>query len=337
MDVAGFFAGKRVCVTGGAGFIGSHLTRALLAYGATVVVVDNLERGKPENLGDAVPKVDLRIEDLRDALTCTRAFDGMDVVIHLASKVGGIQYYLSKPYEVIEANMTMDANVLNAVIAAQTPHFFYASSAHIYPIELQMSVDAAAITESQDIPAHPELSYGWAKLMGEKRIEYAIAEGLPLRAAIARIIGAYGPGQDFDIATGSAIPVFVRRAVEYPKRSPFVVLGTGVETRSYCFISDVVEGILRSIVKTQSVNLVGPYNLGCDGRNTIKEIAETVVAVSGKSIKLTFDSSVRTVIWGQALDCSYATELLDGWQPRVSLRKGLELCYRDISDRLGEL
>jgi nucleoside-diphosphate-sugar epimerase len=336
MDLKSFYAGKRVCVTGGAGFIGCHLAPRLLELGATVRIVDNLERSTPENLGDSLAKVELRVEDLRDTATCPAAFEGMDVVFHLASKVGGIRYYIGKPYEVMEANMVMDANVLNAVIALKTPHYFYASSAHIYPIELQMSADSAAITESQDVPAHPELSYGWAKLMGEKRIEYAIAEGLPLRAAVARIIGAYGPGQDFDIQKGSAIPVFIRRAIEYPQRSPFIVLGTGTETRSFCYVSDVVEAILISAAKTAELPLVGPYNLGRDGRNTIGEIAQTVVDISGKDIPITYDSSVETLIWGQALDCSYATRLLDGWEPKVSFRDGLTRCYRDIEARLAK-
>lgn len=335
MDLAGFFRGKRVCITGGAGFIGSHMTHALLTYGAKIRLIDNLERGKPENLGDALSEVELRVEDLRDDGVCPRAVEGCDVVVHLASKVGGIRYYMGKPYEVLEANMKMDGNVQDAVLAAHTPHYFYASSAHIYPIELQMSADAAAINEDQAIPAHPELSYGWAKLLGEKRLEYAIAEGLKLRAASARIIGAYGPGQDFDIATGSAIPVFIRRAIEYPKRSPFTVLGTGTETRSFCFVTDVVDGILRSIVKTQEMNLVGPYNLGRDGRNTIGEIAQTIIEISGKPIEINWDRSVETVIWGQALDCSWATRLLDGWEPKISLREGLERCYRDIEGRLA--
>jgi len=334
MDIASFFAGKKMCVTGGAGFIGVHLTHRLLELGAKVRIVDNLERSRPENLGSALPKVELRVEDLRDTATCPAAFDGMDVVFHLASKVGGIRYYIGKPYEVMEANMVMDANVLNAVIDLKTPHYFYASSAHIYPIELQMAADSAAIVEDQAIPAHPELSYGWAKLVGEKRIEYAIAEGLPLRAAVARIIGAYGPGQDFDINKGSAIPVFIRRAIEYPQRSPFVVLGTGKETRSFCYVDDVVDAILRSTAKTGEMPLVGPFNLGRDGRNTIGEIAETVIEVSGKDIPVTYDTSVETVIWGQALDCSFATRLLDGWEPKISLREGLARCYKDISERL---
>lgn len=328
-----FFSGKSVVVTGGAGFIGGHLSRRLLELGARVRLVDNLERGTRESVVDILDRAELVAADLREQGTMA-ALAGFDVVIHLASKVGGIRYYVGKPYEVLEANMAMDANVLNSVIANRTPHYFYASSAHIYPIELQGAADAPEIVEAQAVPAHPELSYGWAKLIGEKRIEYAIAEGLPVRAAVARIIGAYGPGQDFDLHKGSAIPVFIRRAIEYPHQGPFVALGTGKETRSYCYVDDIVEGILASIRKTQHQALVGPFNLGNSGRNTIGEILEKVVAISGKDIAVQWDSSVDTLIWGQALDCSYATRLLDGWQAKIDLTEGLRRCYRDIESRL---
>ncbi|MGA7711109.1 MAG: NAD-dependent epimerase/dehydratase family protein [Rhizomicrobium sp.] len=336
MDLTSFFAGRSVCITGGAGFIGSHLSRSLVQLGADVRIVDNLERGSRRAVADILNHAELVVEDLRDKETCPRNFRDREIVVHLASKVGGIRYYLEKPYEVFEANSAIDGNVLNAAIAARTPHFFYASSAHVYPIELQMSADAPEIVEEQAIPAHPELSYGWAKLIGEKRIEYAIAEGLPLRAAVARIIGAYGPGQDYDLDKGSAIPVFIRRAIEYPKRAPFTVMGMGKETRSYCYIDDIVDGILRSICKTQSQTLVGPYNLGRSGRNTIAEIAEAVIAISGKDIPIAWQPSAATVIWGQALDCSHATALLESWQPRVELREGLRRCYDDIARRMAE-
>jgi nucleoside-diphosphate-sugar epimerase len=229
----------------------------------------------------------------------------------------------------------MDGNMLGAVLACVVPFYFYASSAHVYPIELQRDAEAPPIREEQVLPAHPKLSYGWAKLIGEKRIEYALAEGRPVRASVARIIGAYGPNQDFDLATGSAIPVFIRRAIEYPRLSPFRVLGTGNETRSYCFVGDIVAGVMTSTERLADQTCIGPFNLGAEGRISIGELARTVIEISNKEITIEFDSSHTTLIWGQALDCSLASHLLDGWRPAVGLREGLQLCYRDIERRLG--
>jgi nucleoside-diphosphate-sugar epimerase len=330
-----FWLGRSVLVTGGAGFIGSHLTLALVEAGARVTVADNLERGSKEALRKVWAEIVFQQADLRDREAAIQVCAGQNVVFHLASKVGGIGYYTRKPFEVCEANLRLDGNVLDAALTCDVPFYFYASSAHIYPIELQGNVEGPPIRENQAIPAHPELSYGWAKLIGERRIEYALSEGKPLRASIARIIGAYGPNQDFDLATGSAIPVFIRRAIEYPRLSPFRVLGTGRETRSYCFVGDIVAGIMRSTEKLADQLLVGPFNLGAEGCVSIGELARTIIDISGKEIVIDFDSSHTTLIWGQALDCSLASNLLNGWRPVVGLRDGLQTCYRDIECRLG--
>jgi GDP-D-mannose 3', 5'-epimerase len=330
-----YWSQKSVLVTGGAGFIGSHLVPALVSAGARVAVVDNLERGHREFLAPVADRIEFHHHDLLDYPGTLKLCAGRDVVIHLASKVGGIGYYTSKPFEVFEANLRMDGNVLEAVLAQSVPHYFYASTAHIYPIELQQDAEAPPIREDQVIPAHPELSYGWAKLMGEKRIEYAIAEGRKLRASVARIIGAYGPNQDFNLATGSAIPVFIRRAIEYPQLSPFRVLGTGAETRSFCFVSDIVDGILLSTEKLAESSFVGPFNLGAEGRVTIGDLARTVVEISGKDIPIHFDTAHPTLIWGQALDCTLVSKLLGGWHPQVSMKEGLKRCYSDIARRMG--
>ncbi len=327
---------RKVLITGGAGFIGSHLVRRLLTEGAALRVVDNLERGRLDNLGNALPHIEFRRHDLRSAALCQKCCEGIEVVIHLASKVGGIGYYRERPGDVFRANTLIDLNVWSAAISAAVPYYFYASSAHVYPGELQQCPDAPLIREAQACPANPGLSYGWAKLAGEKLILYDLAQNCATRAAIARIIGAYGPHQDFDLATGSAIPVFCRRAFEYPRNAPFVVLGTGRETRSYHFVSDSVEAILRSVRKLENATCVGPFNLGSEERLTIRELVRAVIEISGKDINVVWDNS-PTLIWGQALDCSLAARLLDGWRPQVSLQQGLKACYAHIGDRLQHI
>jgi nucleoside-diphosphate-sugar epimerase len=330
-----FWQGKRTLVTGGCGFIGAFLVRSLLEAGAEVRIADNLERGNVESLGTAADEVEMLSVDLREPDVARRACDGMDVVLHLASKVGGIGYYLKYPWDVLHSNLTMDGNVLSAVIDARVPYYFYASSAHIYPIELQLEIEAPLIREDQAYPANPSLSYGWAKLIGEQGIAAALAEGHQFRAAIARIVGAYGPGQDYQLETGSVIPVFCHRAVRYPELKPFRVLGTGKETRTYCYVDDVVWAIILSVGKLEKSPQVGPFNLGTCDLVSIAEIAETIIAISGKDIKIGYDASHPTKIWGQAPDITLAGELLDGWKPRVPLHGGLRICYEDVKSRLA--
>lgn len=328
---------RSVLITGGAGFIGSNLAGRLVQEGARVRIVDNLERGRLEYLEPYLSDIEFREDDLHNPQVSLDACNGVDVVIHLASKVGGIKYYKQRAGEVFAENTIIDHNVWSAALEKEVPFYFYASSAHVYPGDLQQSPDAPPIREEQAYPANPELSYGWAKMMGEKLILTRIEEGSGTRAAIARIIGSYGPNQSLDLSTGSAIPVFCRRAIEFPRNGPFVVLGTGAETRSYHFVSDTIDAILRSVEKLEHSKLVGPFNLGCEQRVTIRELAERVVAISGKKIEIEWDQSHETLIWGQALDCSYATQILNGWLPVVSLDEGLRLCYQHIEERLSGL
>ena len=157
---------KTIVVTGGAGFIGSHLVKKLVNQEAKVIVVDNLERGKLLSLASVIDRVGFLNKDLRDSNGLKDIFRGADVVVHLASKVGGIGVYTSKPHEVFNDMVQIDKNVLDAVLECGIEKYFYASSAHVYPIHLQQEVGPPAIKESDAYPADPELSYGLAKLVG---------------------------------------------------------------------------------------------------------------------------------------------------------------------------
>ncbi|SPE32304.1 putative UDP-glucose 4-epimerase [Candidatus Sulfotelmatomonas gaucii] len=326
---------RRVLVTGGAGFIGSNLVARLVREEAQVRVVDNLERGRQEYLAASQNDIEFLHGDLKSVAVCESACHEVDVVFHLASKVGGIRYYMDRAGDVFRENTLMDHNMWSAAIRANVPYYFYASSAHVYPGNLQQSPDSPLIREEQAYPASPELSYGWAKLIGEQLIQYTINQGdCNTRAAIARIIGSYGPNQDLDLATGSCIPVFCRRAIRYPDEGPFRVLGTGAETRSYHFVSDTIDAFLLSVQKLEGSLLVGPFNLGSEERISIGDLAREVIAVSGKRIDIDWDTSHRTLIWGQAVACDLASDLLDGWKHQVSLHDGLSICYKHISDRL---
>ena len=322
---------KKILVTGGAGFIGSHLVKRLVEKGHEVTAIDNLERGKVDFV-ENIKSLKLVLCDLTDYETMQQFFEDKDVVIHLASKVGGIGVYLDTPYQVMKANMEMDANVLKAVLAYKIDTYFYASSAHIYPKELQMVADSPMIKESDAYPANPELTYGWAKLIGEKSIEAALVENDWLKAAIARFIGIYGPNQDYELETGSVIPVFSHRAIKYPE-VPFRVWGTGKETRSYCYIDDALDCIEKMIEAMDTKQLVGPYNVGKGERCTVENIANTAVEISGKDIEIEWDTDKKTVIWGQWCDVSKVKEEL-GWEAQTSLKDGMEKVYNDIKQRI---
>lgn len=330
-----FWASRRVLVTGGAGFIGSNLVERLLEMGASVRVVDDLSRGSLDNLEGCLEGVQFWQRNLTSKEACVDACCDREVVFHLAARVGGISYYLQRPYEVIAENVLMDILVLQAALECGVQRYLYASSAHVYPGELQQRPDSAPLREEDALPAHPGLSYGWAKLLGEKQVEYAVQQEEGMRAAIVRLIGVYGRNQDTDLATASAIPAFVRRAIEYPRRKPFIILGSGEETRSYCYVEDVVSAMLLAVERLDQHQLLGPLNIGSEERIKINDLAKEVIARSGKDIEIVHDLSHETITWGQALDCSKARQILDGWRPRVSLRQGLRATYTHIECRLN--
>lgn len=325
--MSGFWSGRRVLVTGGAGFVGSHLVRGLVEVGARVRVADNLSRGHRENLEGMLGRAEFIQCDLTQFSDGLRACDGCSVVFHLASKVGGIRYYLTRPAEVLLHNTLLDNIMAQVALSAGAERIIYASSAHVYPKELQSSPHSPPIQEDHAIPANPELSYGWGKLVGEKLIEYVIAEGRSLRAAILRLIGVYGENQDSDLDTGSVIPVFIRRAIEYPRRKPFIILGTGEETRSYCYVQDVVDAMLQAAEALDAHVLLGPLNVGSEERVAIRDLANEIIRLSGKEIVPVYDKTHQTVVWGQALDCARARSILRGWRPKVDLKEGLSRTY----------
>ena len=301
--------------------------------GAHLTLIDKLERCKMEYLDSCSERVELLTRDIRDREFCEDVCSGIDIVIHLASKVGGIGYYTSKPYEVMEANLQIDSSILNAVIKNKVKYYFYASSAHVYPIDLQGSPDSPLIREEHALPANPELTYGWAKLIAEKQIEAACLENPFLHAAIARYIGIYGKNQDYNLETGSVIPVFSNRAIKYPE-IPFSVWGTGQETRSYCYIDDAVDGTKKMIENLTNRKIVGPYNVGQQSRVRIEEIANLISSISGKEIEIEYDRSKETLIWGQWCDCSKIKNEI-GWEAQTSLKDGLKVVYNDVKERLN--
>lgn len=320
---------SNILVTGGAGFIGSHFVKRLINKGYNVTVIDNLERGKLEFLPDNINFYNL---DLRDYDSIKDIFKNQDCVVHLASKVGGIGTYLSKPYDVMSSNIRIDSNVLKAVIENNISKYFYASSAHIYPKSLQTTKDSPLINESQAYPSDPELSYGWAKLIGELSVQSATKEYSFLKAAIARFIGIYGPDQDFELETGSVIPVFSYRAIKYPEID-FSIWGTGEETRSYCYIDDTLDCMELMIQKLDELELVGPLNVGKEERVSIAKIADIVTSISGKDIKIDYDTTKNTVIWGQWCECKEAKKIL-GWEAQTTLEEGIKNVYSNIKNRL---
>jgi len=299
------------------GFIGSSLALDLVREGSNVTTVDNMERkifgmdGKTKILSHKVSRF---LEgDLRSYEVCNAVCQNIDIVIHLASKVGGIGFYTSHASEVINDNICIDNNMLRAAIENNVSKYFYASSAHVYPFSLQGHPDSPPIKEEKTSAAD----------------QY---EGF--NVAMARYIGIYGPDQDIDLEKGSVIPVFSHRAIKYPDID-FGVWGTGEETRSYCYIKDAINATKTMIEAMEHTRVVGPYNVGKQEKVSVRHIAETIVNISGKDIDIKYDHSKETKIWGQWCDCTKIEKDL-GWKAEITFREGLEKVYKNVEWRLNK-
>ncbi len=327
-----YWKDKKVIITGGAGMIGSALSCDMVRRGAKVTVIDDFSRGSRKSLDSVASAITIIVADLRDYNLCVENIIDADIVVHMASKVGGIKVYTDSPFSIMNDNILIDSNVIKATIHNNIKNFFYASSAHVYPIELQDSIEQEqSIAEEQAYPANPLLTYGWAKLISEKQLVSATSEVEGFSAAIARYIGIYGKNQDYDLETGSVIPVFSNRAIQYPKVD-FTIWGDGKETRSYCYIDDAVTCTVMMMEKLENKKVVGPYNVGSDETITIEEIAQKIIKISGKSVIIEFDTTKKAKILSQQCDCSRIQKEL-GWKITTSFDDGLKIVYNDIKIR----
>jgi len=319
--------GKRVLVTGGAGHIGSHLTKRLVDEGADILVVDNLWRGKKEYLLDSNNKPIIDMEknfkelDLRKYEYAEQAVEGVDIVFHLADMVAGITYVFDNQPDVFRSNILINSNVFTASHKANVDCLIYVGAACAYPHEKQNDPLHPLFKENDMYPAHPESAYGWGKLMGEYECDLFSKSGM-LNTGILRLHNVYGPNSDLSVERSQVIPATIRKAVLYPEEK-FLIWGNGEQNRSFIYVTDVVESLL--LVTEKGINK-GPIQIGTDEKTTINQIADMVIEVSGKNIEKEHDLTKPVGDFGRAADITLAKKIL-GWEPKVSMKEGIKKTY----------
>lgn len=334
MDAPVDLAGRRVLVTGGAGMIGANLVRRLRAEGADVIVVDNLWRGRLENLRDedGTPLIDLERDFHRLDLAVPGALDGLldgvDYVYHLADVVAGIGYVFDNQGSIFRQNVLINSNVVASVRERPVAGYVYVGTACSFPAHLQSGPDAAPLREDDLYPASPESAYGWSKLMGQYEAELLELErGIPV--SVLMLHNVYGTPTDYSDRRGQVIPSLVRKAIAYPDE-PFVVWGSGAQGRAFVHVDDVVDALVATIPAGFGQ---GAIQIGPDVCTSIRDVAEHVVAISGKEIRVEYDLSAPEGDRGRCADYAKARALL-GWSPRVALEDGLERLYSWLEPRL---
>jgi UDP-glucose 4-epimerase len=292
-------------VTGGAGFIGSNLVKALVEQGRDVTVLDNLSSGYRENLS---PFSGIRFveADIRDPDAVDEAMRGTRVVFHLAASVGN-RRSIDDPIADAETNVLGTLRVLEAARRRHVRKVVASSSAGIFG-------ELKTLPIREDHPVEPDTPYGSTKLCAEKLcLAYAKLHGI--EAICLRYFNVYGPNQRFD-AYGNVIPIF---AFQMLRGEPLTIFGDGEQTRDFINVGDVVQANLKASTTT---GLSGAFNLGSGTRITINRLVELLRAVSGIDPAISYGPQRPGDVRHSLADIRSAQEAI-GFEPAVPIAAGL--------------
>lgn len=308
--------GRRILVTGGSGFIGSALVKALVKDGNVVRILDDNSRGAPRRLAEVERDVEFIGGDVRDAATVERAVRGVDEVHHLAY-VNGTEFFYKSPELVLDVGVRGILNVVDACRAAGVRTLVLASSSEVYQTPPKVPTDESAPLVVPD-PHNPRLSYGAGKIISEV---IAINYGRKFfdRVLIFRPHNVYGPDMGFE----HVIPQFAlrlkRTAAQHPSGTlPFEIQGDGRQTRSFCFIDDLVRGVM--LMRSKGEHL-GIYHVGTTEEIAIAELARRMAALIGRDIELIAGAMPPGGTSRRCPDISKLAKL--GYAPNVPLAQGL--------------
>lgn len=310
-----FYKGKKVLVTGGAGFIGSHVVEMLVARGARITVPVR-STTKTDFLDSVRDRVSLVEADLRDRPRVDALMQGQEIVLNLAAaKGGGIAHSMKHHGSLFRDNMQPFLQVLDSAREAGVERFLVVSSACVY------SRDASNhALESEGFLGVPEAAnagYGWSKRM-EEYMGQAYAEEFGMKVAIARTYNGYGPRDDFFAEYNHVIPGLIKRI--FAGEDPLIVWGTGTQTRSFLYVTDFARGLIEVCEKYA---VADPLNIGSDEEISIGDLAHLLIELSGKDVKVEFDTTKPDGPVRRSADTSKAYEKI-GFRTEVSLREGLK-------------
>jgi len=301
---------SKILVTGGAGFIGSHLVAKLAEQGNYVRVLDNLSTGKLSNI-DALLKdglVDFVKGDIRDLSAVKAAVSGVDVVFHLAAQIS-VPLSILNPKLNHEVNAVGTSNLLNASKCDGVGRFVFVSSCAVYGEPVYLPIDEAH-------PTNPISPYAESKLISEQECLRRSREH-EIESVIVRFFNVYGPKQGLNDYSG----VIVKFIEKINQELPLKIFGDGQQTRDFVFVQDIADALLLA---SQNDDVNGQiFNIGTGKATTIKSLAETLLQLTNSKVKLQFVPERSGDIKHSYANISKASELL-GYKPEFSLTEGLK-------------
>jgi nucleoside-diphosphate-sugar epimerase len=306
----------RLLVTGGAGFIGSHLVRRLLVEGHEVRVLDNLYTGRRENLEDVARQIELIDGDVRELERTRRASKACEAVFHLAA-VPSVPRSIADPITTHETNATGTVNVLLAARDAGAGRVVFASSSSIYG-------SAEELPKRESTGPQPISPYAISKLAGENYC-HSFFELFGLETVALRYFNVFGPRQDPDSQYAAVVPKFIRafKAGQSP-----TIFGDGEQSRDFTYVGNVVEANLAALARPGVAGRV--YNIACGQRTTLNELAAIIREQTGAVVEALHGPPRAGEVRHSHADVSLARREL-GYEPRMSLAEGLRLTIEGMA------
>jgi len=303
--------GKRIVITGGAGFIGSNLARALSAHNNQVIVIDDLSSGKYHNIKDLIETKTIAFiqGSVTDyALLRKVLSDDIDAVFHLAA-IASVPQSIHNPLTTNKVNVTGTLNVLQASKENAIKKMIFSSSCAVYG-----NPSGGNLPLKESAPVHPVSPYATSKLVGEQYCSlYNTLYNL--QTTCLRYFNVYGPHQNPSSEYAAVIPKFMHNMLQ---DRPLVIYGTGEQTRDFIFVSDVVDANILAA----NHNVTGIFNIGSGEQVSIANLAHLIMKAGNAQAKLAYTDKQHGDIQSSQADISRAQEKLH-FQPRINLSKGL--------------